>query len=137
MNGSLPYLLIADALLVVHVLFVAFVIGGLLLTIAGGLLGWRWVRNRRFRIAHLFAIAFVVIQAWLGRICPLTVWEMALRDKAGDATYSGSFVAHWLDRMLYYEAPGWLFTAAYSAFGLLVLASWFAVRPRRFGNDSD
>jgi hypothetical protein len=72
----------------------------------------------------------VVAQAWLGVICPLTTLEMWLREKAGEATYAGSFVEHWLQDLLYYEAPPWVFVAAYSAFGLLVLATWWYFPPK-------
>ncbi len=126
------YLLAADAILLVHTLFVVFVIVGLLLILAGCVRGWPWVRNPWFRLAHIVAIGVVMLQAWLGRICPLTIWEMALREKAGDATYEGSFIAHWLQSLLYYDAPAWVFTAAYTAFGLLVVATWVWVRPRPF-----
>ena len=130
MTSELLYLLGADLLLLVHVAFVVFVIAGLLLTIAGKFLGWRWVCNRTYRMFHLAAIGFVVLQAWLGRICPLTTWEMALRARAGDATYTGSFIAHWLDEILYYQAPSWVFVASYTVFGLAVAATWIWVPPR-------
>lgn len=129
MDPELLYLLAADALLFIHVLFVAFVVFGLLLILVGGLLSWKWVRNRVFRIAHLAAIGIVVIQSWLGVICPLTTWEMALREKAGDAIYSGTFMSHWLDQILYFNAPAWVFMVCYTLFGLLVVASWIWVRP--------
>mgnify|MGYP001825843989 FL=1 len=128
-SSEILYLLAADALLLLHVLFVVFVVAGLLLVLAGGFLGWRWVRNPRFRLAHLCAIGVVVLQSWLGVICPLTVWEMEFRARAGDTVYAGSFIAHWLQELLYYQAPDWVFTAAYSAFGLLVVLSWVFVRP--------
>ena len=70
------------------------------------------------------AIAIVVAESWFVVICPLTSFEMWLRAKAGETTYAGSFVEHWLQRVLYYEAPPWVFTVAYSLFGLLVAASW-------------
>ncbi len=126
------YRLAADLILFLHVCFVAFVVVGLVVILVGGARGWSWVRNPGFRIAHLLAIAVVVLQAWLGRICPLTTWEMALRSKAGDATYTGSFIAHWLQAILYYEAPMWVFAVGYTAFGALVVASWYWVRPRPF-----
>ena len=129
MLEPLHYRLAADALLVLHVGVVVFIVGGLLLTLLGGALHWRWVRRRSFRITHLVAISVVVLQAWLGRLCPLTTWEMALRTKAGDASYSGSFIAHWLGELLYYQAPLWVFAVAYSVFGLLVVAAWVWVRP--------
>lgn len=121
----------ADALLVVHSLFVVFVIFGLILIFVGYFRNWRWVRNIWFRTIHLLAIAIVAIQSWIGIICPLTIWEMSLRDKAGEAIYSGSFLRHWLHYLLYYDAPEWVFITAYTVFGALVLASWFVVRPTR------
>ncbi len=130
MDTNLIYLVVADTVLLIHALFVAFVILGLLLVLAGGLLHWSWVRNRRFRIAHLAAIVIVVLQSCFSIICPLTLWEMNLREKAGDTTYPGSFVAHWLETLLYYRAPEWVFIVVYTVFGALVVASWFWVRPR-------
>lgn len=126
------YLLIADALLVTHVLFVAFVICGLPAIIAGGLLSWSWVRNPWFRLTHLVSIAVVVVQSWFGVICPLTTWEMAYRARVQGVTYAGSFISHWLGKILYYQLPAWTFVVAYSVFGGLVLASWYWVRPRSF-----
>ncbi|MEC4767139.1 DUF2784 domain-containing protein [Halomonas sp. CUBES01] len=123
------WLLLADALLVIHVLFVAFVVLGLLAVYAGYFLNWQWVRNRVFRIVHLGAIGYVVVQSWLGAVCPLTTWEMALRAEAGAATYAGSFIQHWLQSLLYHNAPDWVFMAVYTVFGGLVLASWSMVRP--------
>ena len=122
----------ADAILLLHVLFVLFVVLGLLLIFAGRFLSWSWVRNPWFRVAHLAAIALVVLQSWLGLICPLTHWEMALRSRAGDAVYGGSFIAHWLGEFLYYQAPSWVFAVCYSLFGLLVVISWFRIPPRPF-----
>lgn len=125
------FLIFADALLVLHTLLVAFVILGLVATFVGYFLGWHWVRNVWFRLAHLLVIGVVVLQSWLGVICPLTSWEMALRAKAGQAGYEGSFIQHWLQSILYYSAPDWVFILAYTVFGALVLASWFVVRPGR------
>lgn len=135
MDAATLYLLGADLILLVHVLFVAFVVFGLLLVLVGKPLRWQWIRNRIIRIAHLASIAIVVVQSWFGMICPLTTWEMALRAKAGDATYAGSFVAHWLDAILYYQAPMWVFAVIYTAFGALVVASWFWV-PIRKNNET-
>jgi hypothetical protein len=125
------YLLAADAVLLLHVLFVVFVVAGLALVLAGRLMSWAWVRNWWFRVIHLAAIGVVVLQSWLGVICPLTKLEMALRDKAGDTTYAGGFISHWLESILYYRAPAWVFAVVYTAFGALVLLSWFWVPPSR------
>lgn len=122
------YRLLADAVLALHLAFVAFVVLGLPAIFIGRRC-WPWVRNRWLRLTHLLAIVVVALQAWLGLVCPLTTLEMMLRQRAGDASYAGAFIAHWMQRLLYYEAPMWVFALAYSAFGLLVLASWFMVPP--------
>ena len=131
MDSSTALQIAADAVLLLHALFVVFVVSGLLLILAGGAFGWAWVRVRWFRIAHLAAIGVVVVQSWLGVICPLTTFEMALRTRAGESGYPGSFIAHWVETFLYYQAPPWVFVVCYTAFGALVIASWFWVRPRR------
>lgn len=122
----------ADLILATHVAIVAFIVCGLMLTLIGRVKAWHWVRNPWFRLTHLVAITVVVVQSWLGQACPLTIWEMALRERAGDSTYGESFIAHWLGELLYVEAPWWVFVLAYSAFGALVIASWVWVRPRSF-----
>lgn len=133
MDNELAYRLLADAVLALHVAIVGFVVGGLVAIVAGNLRGWRWVNARGFRLAHLAAIAFVVAEAWLGVVCPLTTLEMWLRERAQAGTYDGGFVAHWLQRLLYYQAPGWVFTLAYTLFGLAVAASWRVFPPRPGG----
>lgn len=120
----------ADLLLLIHTLFVLFVIFGLALIVTGGIRGWSWVTNPWFRLIHLLAIAIVVLQAWMGRICPLTSWEMALRTQGGQETYQSTFISYWLGRLLYYDAPEWVFIMVYTLFALLVLACWYWVRPR-------
>lgn len=132
MQAASLFTLAADLLLVTHFLFVVFIVLGLILVFAGGLLSWRWVRNPWFRAIHLLGIAFVVLQSWLGEICPLTTWEMELRARAGYAVYATSFIEHWLSELLYYQAPPWVFVVCYTAFGVLVLFSWFIVKPRGF-----
>ena len=76
-------------------------------------------------------VGIVVAQAWLGQACPLTTLEMWLRRQAGEATYGASFIEYWVQRLLYYEAPSWVFTLAYSLFALGVAAAWWYFPPRR------
>lgn len=131
--SSTQLLILADVVLILHVLFVAFVVVGLGAIYMGRWGRWAWVHHRPFRLLHLGAIGYVVVQAWLGSVCPLTTWEMALRAEAGVATYAGSFVQHWLHRLLYFTAPEWVFAVVYTLFGGLVLASWWVVPPRARG----
>lgn len=117
--------LLADLMLLLHTAIVAFAVLGQLLFTVGGLRGWAWVRVMWVRLAHLALIAFVVLQSWLGQICPLTVWEQSLRLKAGQGGYTGSFIEHWLSRLIFFNAPAWAFISAYTVFGMLVLLSWW------------
>jgi hypothetical protein len=128
-RDNLPYQLLADLVLALHFAIVAFVVGGLVLVIIGNLCKWRWVNALWFRLAHLGAIAVVVAEAWLEIICPLTILEMWLRTKSGATTYGGGFIEHWFQRVLYYEAPPWVFVLGYSLFGLLVVATWLCFPP--------
>jgi polyferredoxin len=130
MTMTWPYRQLADAVLLLHFLLVLFVVFGLAAIVAGNLLRWRWVNGVGFRVAHGSAIAVVVAQAWLGIACPLTTLESWLRGQAGDAGYDAGFIEHWVQRLLYWEAPAWVFVLVYTAFGLLVVLSWWAFPPR-------
>lgn len=131
---SLHFQLLANLVLTLHLSLVLFVIFGLVFVVVGNLRGWGWVNNLWFRLAHLAAIAVVVAEAWLGITCPLTTWEMWLREQAQISTYDSGFIQHWLRRLLYYNAPLWVFTLCYSLFGLCVLASWWFFPPMRKRN---
>jgi len=121
---------LADAVLTLHFAVVAFVVGGALAVPLGNRRGWRWVNGWWFRLAHLGAIAVVVLQAWWGANCPLTLLESWLRRQARGAGYDKSFIEHWLQRLLYYEAPAWVFVLLYSLFGLAVLWLWWRFPPQ-------
>lgn len=120
--------MLADAVLVVHFLFVLFVTGGFALILAGAALDWSWIRARRFRSLHLAAIVLVATESLLGMACPLTVWEDALRH-AGPR--HASFVGRWIARLLYYDLPEWVFATAYVAFALAVALAWRFIPPRQ------
>ena len=117
--------MIADAILVVHALFVLFVVGGFVLILAGAR-SWSWVRNRAFRAVHLAAIGFVTAEALLGVTCPLTMWEDMFRGGGAER----SFIGRWVARLLYYDFPEWVFATAYCAFALAVIWAWRAIPPR-------
>ena len=128
----MPWSALADLTLVVHTLFVGFVVPGFGLILLGLARGWSCARSAWLRYAHLAAIGIVVLQAWFGIECPLTTLESALRARAGEAGYGASFIQDWLYRLLYYRAENWVFTLVYSVFGTaVVLVWWFAPPVRR------
>jgi hypothetical protein len=119
--------MLADALLVVHFGIAAFITAGLPLVWIGAAARWRWVRNPWFRYFHLGAIAFVAAEALAGYACPLTVWEDLLRG----GVRPESFVGRWVHRLLYYNAPEWVFTTLYVAWAAATLVTLRLVPPRR------
>ena len=119
--------MLADALLVVHFVIAAFIVGGLVLVWLGAALGWNWTRTPWFRYLHLGAIAFVAAEALAGIACPLTVWEDLLRG----GVRPESFVGRWVQRLLYYQAPEWVFTVAYVLWTAATLLTLWLVPPRR------
>jgi hypothetical protein len=125
------YRILADVVLVAHFAIVVFVVGGLVLILVGNRRGWPLVNRWWFRLAHVAAIAVVVAQAWLGVVCPLSTLESGLRARARQTPYDTGFIEHWLTRLLFYEAPAWVFTAAYTVFGLAVVAAWWRYPPGR------
>ncbi|MGA2064506.1 MAG: DUF2784 domain-containing protein [Thermoguttaceae bacterium] len=125
------YRLAADAIVVAHAAYVAVVVGGLVLVLAGAARGWRWTRNFWFRLGHLLMIAVVAAEALAGIVCPLTNWENRLRTLGGEEGLPGSFVGRLVHRVMFYDVPHWAFKVAYSLFALAVLATLFWAPPER------
>ena len=122
---------LADFILVTHAAYVLFVVGGQALIVIGWIRGWEWTRFRVFRLLHLMAIGLVMLEAWLGINCPLTILENFLRLQAGAAAYEDNFIGHWLRSLIFYAAPEWIFTLIYTGFTALVILTWLAYPPRR------
>ena len=101
--------LLATAVVLAHLLFVAFVM-------AGGVLALRW---RKVAYLHLAAVAWAIYVEWSGAICPLTPLENSLRAAAGLEAYAGDFVAEYVFPLLY---PDGLTRHAQLVIGIVVLA---------------
>jgi hypothetical protein len=117
--------MLADAIVVVHLLIVLFVVGGVPSIYLGAALHWAWIRNRGWRVMHLGAILVIAAESLLGIACPLTVWEDTLRHQQA----AGGFIERWVDQLIFYDAPTWVFTVGYVAFAVLVLVTWMVVPP--------
>lgn len=115
----------------IHAAFIAFVVIGLVLIWLGRLRGWSFVRNLWFRAAHVAAIGVVAAESIAGFVCPLTTWEDQLRLLAGgEVRYAGSFLQHWLHRLIYFDLDESVFTGAYLGFLLAVVLTLWLVPPR-------
>jgi hypothetical protein len=126
------YGFLADLLVAVHVGYVAYVLAGEVLILAGWWRGWAWVRHFWFRATHLLAIGIVVVEEAVGMRCPLTVWEEQLRLQAGQPVTGETFVGRIFHSVLFYDAQPWVFTVVYSVTGAVVLATLFLCPPRPF-----
>jgi hypothetical protein len=126
----MPYSLLADVVVALHVAYVSFVVFGQVAIFLGVLLRWQWIRNPWFRWTHLAMITIVAVEAILDITCPLTTWEYNLRTLAGEQAAEGSFMGRLLHDLLFFDAPRWVFTTAYISFALLVLATFWLAPPR-------
>ncbi len=126
------YAFLADLVAIFHFFYVVFVVGGEILIILGGILGWLWVRRLPFRIIHLCSIAAVALEAIIGMLCPLTGWEYFLRELAGQRVEREiSFIARLVRAVIFYDFPSWVFIVANISFAGLVTLTFFIVRPKR------
>jgi hypothetical protein len=120
----------ADLVVALHVAYVAFIVVGQLLILLGSALRWRWVRNVWFRAAHLTAIGIVAAEVFLSVECPLTRWELDLRQQAGEQGAEGSFLGRLLHGLILHEAPQRWFDIANVAFAVLVLGTLILLPPQ-------
>ena len=121
---------LADAIVVLHAAFVAYVVLGMAAIVVGIVLRRGWVRNAWFRVSHLAAIGVVVLETLGGVACPLTTWEHSLRVRGGQTGYTGDFVGYWAHRLIFFDAAPWVFTLGYLLFGGSVFLAFVLAPPR-------
>jgi hypothetical protein len=121
MNAAL-----GQAVLAAHLAVIAFNVFGLVAIPLGAARGWAWVRVRWWRVLHLASLAVVALQAALGRACFLTLWQ----DDLTGGGHADPLIMRWVNGLIYWPLPIWVFTAAYLAVFAYVLALWWWVRPR-------
>ena len=102
------YRVAADAVLVVHLLFIGFVVGGVFLA-------WRWPRVIWMQLP---AMVYGALIEFVGFTCPLTPLQNYLQRRAGEAGYSGGFISHYLIQWIY---PAGLTRGIQIGLGLFVL----------------
>lgn len=118
----------ADLILAVHFAYVTFVVGGFAYIWIGRILGWRSARNYWFRVLHCCAMLIVVLEAAAGVVCPLTSLEFFFR---GRHAVERSLMSRIVDWIMYYDVSEETFLIIYILFFLLLILSWFLVRPIR------
>jgi hypothetical protein len=115
--ASSIYSRIAIFVLLVHVLFILWVIFGAFLTRSRPVLQW----------LHIGSLVWGMLTGVFYYACPLTLLENWLEQRAGIEPYQGGFVLHYLDKLVYPDLPNWALTSA--AMAVCVLN--FAIYARR------
>lgn len=129
-------LFLADAVLAVHLAIILFNLFGLIVIPLGGWRGWRFVRLFWWRALHLAVLALVAVQAVLGQVCVLTDWQAALQRAAGAGGAVQPLIAGFVNRLIYWPLPLWVFAVIYVAVWVYVLLLWRLVPPRLRQSDS-
>ena len=110
---------LAEAILGLHLVIIAFNVAYLILIPLGAGHGWRLVRIAWLRLLHLALLAVVVAQALAGRACILTIWQNNL---TGGTAPPPPLIMQWVDRLIYWNLPIWCFAVLYVLVFLYVLA---------------
>ncbi len=133
MSDNIIYADFASIVSVFHTAYTLFIIIGFILIWAGYFAKWKWVRNYVFRLIHLAMMGFVGFEAVFNIECPLTWAEYRLLTLARIKHGSMPFIAGFVDKVLFYNFPVWLFNLIYFSFTILLIATWFIVRPEKTG----
>jgi Protein of Unknown function (DUF2784) len=117
------YRVAADLVLVIHLLFIGFVVGGAFLT-------WRWPR---VVWVHLPAMVYGALIEFVGFTCPLTPLQNYLARRGGETAYHGGFISHYLVQVIYPRGLTRPIQIGLGLFVLLVAAIGYAgfLRSRR------
>jgi len=118
---------LAELVLALHLAIIAFNVFGLVAIPLGAWRRWAFVRARWWRLLHLISLGAVAVQALLGRACFLTLWQGEL-EGARDET---PLIMGWVNSVIYWPLPLWVFTLAYVAVLAYALALWRWVPPKR------
>ena len=119
--------LVGQSILVVHLAVIVFNVAGLIAIPLGAALGWRWVRVRWWRLLHIASWTVVALQAVLGRACFLTLWQ----DELTGAGAQPPLIERWVNRLIYWPLPIWMFGAIYLVLFAAVIAMWRLVPARQ------
>jgi hypothetical protein len=119
--------LLGQSILAVHLAVIVFNVAGLIAIPLGAALEWRWVRIRWWRLLHVASWTLVALQAVLGRACFLTLWQ----DELTRASSRPPLIERWVNGLIYWPLPIWVFAAIYLALFASVVALWWLVPARR------
>ena len=115
-------MILAEAILAAHLAIILFNLFGLIAVPLGAVWRWRFVRVRWWRLLHLVSLAAVAAQAVFGHACFLTIWQASLTGATGLPT---PLIMGWVNRVIYWSLPLWVFAALYLlVFGYALALLW-------------
>ncbi len=124
--------ILADLILVAHLAWILFMLYGFALTVRGFRRPAFWDRWL-FRSIHLLGMLFVASLEILGKYCPLTVWEYALRRRYNpEGDYPGQFILGYIQRLVYPDIDPLLYLIPTYAIALFTLVMFVVRRPAKF-----
>lgn len=124
------YRITADLIVVIHFLWILFMLWGAGRTIWAVIkrekrfLGSMWLRS-----LHLGGILFVAFFIIIRKPCPLTIWEIRLREISGVESYTGSFIIHYIEQIVYPSVPAWIVNIPSILIGCIILFFYIIYPP--------
>jgi hypothetical protein len=119
----------AGLVLAIHLAVILFNLFGLVAIPLGAWRGWRFVHVLWWRALHLLVLAVVALQAVLDRVCLLTTWQGDLLRMAGAAASDAPLIERWVNRLVFWPLPVWVFAVIYVAVCAYAIALWWLVPP--------
>jgi uncharacterized protein DUF2784 len=123
----------AEAVLAAHIAVILFNVFGLIVVPIGAARGWRFVHIAWWRMLHVAMLAAVAVQALASRACILTLWQS---DLTGSAARPPPLIASWVNRLIYWKLPIWIFAALYTVVFVYAVALLWLVPLRRITRHS-
>lgn len=124
MDGTLIYTVLSDVVVLIHLAFIGFVL-------VGGVIAAVWPK---IIWAHIPCMCWGILVELTGGLCPLTPLEVLLRQRSGQAAYSGDFVIHYIEPLIYPQnltrELQIVFGTAVIVINLVVYSSLFLARKR-------
>jgi hypothetical protein len=121
----------ASAVLYLHFAVIVFNVFWIVAIPLGAWRGWTFVRSLGWRAAHLIVLTVVAIQAVVGALCFLTIWQGSLLGAAGGPAGETSLIETIVTRLIFWPLPLWAFVVLYVAAFAYALAMWWLVPPYR------
>ena len=121
----------ASAVLYLHFAVVVFNVFWIVAIPVGAWRGWTFIRSFWWRVAHIVVLTVVALQAVVGALCFLTLWQGALLRAAGGASAATSLADRIVTRLVFWPLPLWAFVVLYVAAFAYAVAMWWLVPPHK------